>query len=198
MWLNWWWSRKFRYLLKVQTPATSGNVYHYKEWCLECTGVGAVQVYPLKDENFQSKNGHVTCVITNSNKEPASNKLIQTVKNYIDPNDGTGEGQAPIGATVHILSVTPVPINIKFDVQIDTSTTLDIVKSTLATSVTTYLRNTTFTTKKVNITKIGSFILDISGVTDYSNLTINNSTNNINLSETQVAVIGEINIGLMN
>lgn len=187
-----------RYLLKIQTPSTSGNVYQYKEWCLSCTGVGDAHVYPLKDENLQPKNGHVTCIIADSNKEPASNELIQTVKNYIDPNDGTGEGQAPIGATVHVLSVKPVNINIQFDVQIDTSITLDNVKSTLSNSVIKYLRDTTFNSKKVNITKIGSFILDINGVLDYSNLKLNNTTENINLSEIEVGVLGEIDIGVMN
>ena len=36
-----------RFLLRVQTPPTSGNVYHYMSWALEVSGVGAVQVYPL-------------------------------------------------------------------------------------------------------------------------------------------------------
>ena len=36
-----------RYLLRLQTPPTSGNQYHYRLWALEVTGVGGVQIYPL-------------------------------------------------------------------------------------------------------------------------------------------------------
>lgn len=35
-----------RLLIKVQTPATSGNVNHYKLWALEVTGIGDVKVFP--------------------------------------------------------------------------------------------------------------------------------------------------------
>ena len=35
-----------RFLLKMRTPATSGNVYHYEQWALECAGVGHVRVFP--------------------------------------------------------------------------------------------------------------------------------------------------------
>lgn len=187
-----------RYLLKVQLPATSGNVYQYEQWCLSCTGVGNVKVYPLKDENLNSKNGHVTCVIADSNYKGASADLINTVKNYIDPNDGTGEGQAPIGATVHIISVSEILLNITADVQIDTSTTLGIVQDSLSTLVENYLKSIALTTKKISIAKIGSLIMNISGVEDYSNLKINNSTDNITLSETQVAVVGTVTLGVIS
>ena len=36
-----------RYILRLQTPPTSGNQYHYRAWALEVTGVGGVQIYPL-------------------------------------------------------------------------------------------------------------------------------------------------------
>jgi uncharacterized phage protein gp47/JayE len=35
-------------------------------------------------------------------------------------------------------------------------------------------------------------------VLDYSNLKLNNTTENINLSEIEVGVLGEIDIGVMN
>jgi uncharacterized phage protein gp47/JayE len=187
-----------RYLLKVQTPATSGNIYQYQQWCLSVTGVGAVKVYPLKDSNFVTKNGHVTCVITDSNKRGASQDLINAVKNYIDPVDGTGNGQAPIGATVHIISVQEIPLNITVDVQIDTTTTLDTVRTTLINSITTYLKTITFNTKKVSLVKIGSLLLDISGVQDYSNLKINGLASNLSLSEIQVATMGTVALGVMS
>jgi len=186
-----------RYLLKIQTPATSGNIHQYEEWCLSVEGVGAVKVYPLKDENLQSKNGNVTCVITDSNKQGADTDLINKVKQYICPDNGEGEGQAPIGATVNIISVQEVPLNITVDVQIDTTTTLTAVQTTLTKSIETYLKTATFSTKKVNLVRIGSLLLDISGVVDYSNLKINGSESNLPLSEIQVAVMGTVSLGVI-
>ena len=89
-----------RYDLKVKKILTSGNRNMYEYWCKQVTGVGDVKVIPLwdKDNGFNGR-GSVKCIITNSNKRKASNELIQKVKDYIDPNDGTGDGEAPIGVT---------------------------------------------------------------------------------------------------
>lgn len=187
-----------RYLLKVRTPATSGNVYQYEQWCLNVTGVGGVKVYPLKDENLVTKNGHVTCVITDSNKQSASESLIETVKNYIDPNDGTGEGQAPIGATVHIRTVTNVTLDIVANVSIDSNqTNLDTVKSTFSSLVDTYLNETVFNTKIVILKKIEALLMGITGVNDCSNLLINGLEQNITLSPLELAVLGTVTLNII-
>lgn len=36
-----------RLLLRLRTPATSGNAYHYLQWALEIEGVGNAKVFPL-------------------------------------------------------------------------------------------------------------------------------------------------------
>ncbi|PKB52281.1 hypothetical protein CRH03_25400 [Clostridium sp. HMb25] len=38
-----------RYLAAVRKPSTSGNVYDYYNWAMECNGVGAAKVFPLAD-----------------------------------------------------------------------------------------------------------------------------------------------------
>jgi uncharacterized phage protein gp47/JayE len=181
-------------LTKVQDSPTSGNVAHYKKWCLEVNGVGSVSVYPLKDENFNTKNGHVTCIITNSNKRSASAELISAVKNYVDPNNGDGTGQDPIGAYVHILSATEVPINITANISIDSTTTLANVQSAFQTAITTYLEEVVYDTKKIVYTKVGGLLSDISGVTDYSNLKINTATTNVTLTNVQIGVVGTVTL----
>ena len=42
--------------------------------------------------------------------------------------------------------------------------------------------------------KIGQAILNTDGVTDYTNLTVNQSTNNVPITETQIAVLGVLKI----
>lgn len=53
-----------RYYVKVRTPATSGNIYHYKNWAMSVVGVGACKVVPL-----WNGNGTVKVIILNSNKK---------------------------------------------------------------------------------------------------------------------------------
>lgn len=55
-----------RYYIKIQTPATSGNAYHYRLWSKEVSGVGDAKVYPL-----WNGNGTVKVLIIDSNKTGA-------------------------------------------------------------------------------------------------------------------------------
>lgn len=183
-----------RYLAYVRKPHTSGNIWDYEKWCLDCEGVGSVKVLPVTDENLQKRNGHVTCIIINSNNEPASSELIQRVINYINPDEKLGNGMAPIGASLHVLTPSLVPVNIEATISVDTSsTTLDTVKSTFITNVTSYFKTVVFSKKKVVYKKIEAILMD-SGAYDISNLTINGSYNNIIMDDLQLASIGNINI----
>lgn len=184
-----------RYLLKIRKLASSGNIADYEEWCLSVTGVGSVTVYPIMDENLNKKKGHVTCVIINSNNEPASDTLIQAVQDYISPTDENGEGEAPIGASVHIITPLPLIIDISANIIIDTSlTTLDNVKKILTDNLVTYFKGTVFTTKKIVYKKIEAILMNINGVNDCSNLKINNDEVNIPLTALQLASVGNINL----
>lgn len=69
-----------RYYDDIQTPITSGNVYHYKKWCLEVTGVGNVKIKSLWDGD-----NTVKCVIVNSNNGVPTTALINSVQKYVDP-----------------------------------------------------------------------------------------------------------------
>lgn len=185
-----------RYLEYVRKPHTSGNIWDYEKWCLEVEGVGSVKVLPVTDETLQKRNGHVTCVIINSNNEPASPELIQNVINYINPDEKLGNGTAPIGASLHVLTPSLVPINIEATISIDTlTTTLDKVKSTFITNVTSYFKTTVFKAQKLVYKKIEAILMD-AGAYDISSLTINGSTTNINISDLQLASVGNINITL--
>ena len=84
-----------RFLLRVQTPPTSGNQYHYLEWAMEVSGVGGVQVYPL-DQGANT----VGVVLVDQFGEPASEELVEQVQTHIDPDSkGIGEGRLPSALT---------------------------------------------------------------------------------------------------
>lgn len=67
-----------RYYAKVRTPGTSGNKADYINWAGEVSGVGGVSVVPVK-----YGNGTVSVAILDTNKQPASQSLLDTVLDYI-------------------------------------------------------------------------------------------------------------------
>jgi uncharacterized phage protein gp47/JayE len=159
-----------RYMLKVRTPATSGNTYHYKQWALSIDGVGAVKIIPL-----WAGPGTVKVIITDSNHHTASSDLIKAVADYI-------ETVRPIGATVTVVSPAPLAINIKADV----TGTINMV--VIKDAINTYFSKATDT---ISLVYIGKLLLD-SGLTDYENLTINGDTKAIKLTDEQLPCLGEV------
>ena len=89
-----------RYLEKVRLPATSGNKYEYYEWAKSVSGVGDARV-----QSLWNGPGTVKVIIVDANMQVASASLIQSVADYI-------ETVRPIGATVTVVSPTPIPVTI--------------------------------------------------------------------------------------
>ncbi|WP_294155773.1 baseplate J/gp47 family protein [uncultured Selenomonas sp.] len=89
-----------RYLEKVRLPATSGNKYEYYEWAKSVSGVGDARV-----QSLWNGPGTVKVIIVDANMQVAPASLIQSVADYI-------ETVRPIGATVTVVSPTPIPVTI--------------------------------------------------------------------------------------
>ena len=169
-----------RLLFKVRQPATSGNPYHYVQWATEVTGVGGVRVVRL-----WNGNGTVKVIITDANNNIASGDLIQKVQKHI-------EEQAPIGATVTVVSLEPVKINIELKVTNGTAN-----KNVIKTVVNDYFKQNVFNATYISYAVIGSIILQNSattGVLDYTDLKINNNTENIPLTDEQMPTVNEVKI----
>lgn len=172
-----------RYVLKVQTPATSGNKYHYEQWALEVTGVGSAKCIPGA--------GIVRVIIANSNKRAASKELIKETYDHID------EVRPLLAGTLEVITVKEIPINITGNVEIDTSVTLGEVQTIFKELVEKYLDDKVYKAKKVNIAKIQGLLIDIDGVLDCKDIKINGCTSNITLNEDEIAVLQKVNLGVM-
>lgn len=172
-----------RYVLKVQTPATSGNKYHYEQWALEVTGVGSAKCIPGA--------GIVRVIIANSNKRAASKELIKETYDHID------EVRPLLAGTLEVITVKEIPINITGNVEIDTSVTLGEVQTIFKELVEKYLDDKVYKAKKVNIAKIQGLLIDIDGVLDCKDIKINGCTSNITLNEDEIAVLQNVNLGVM-
>ena len=188
-------SLRERYLIEVQKPATSGNIYHYMQWAREVPGVGDSKVFPL-----WNGNNTVQVVVIDDNKAPASEELVKRVQEYIDPKGksgetwGTGAGQAPIGAYCTITSATAKNINVDVTVVLNSSYELQNVISDVKDKIKQYLKDIAFIKSAVSYSVLGSMILDIEGISEWTELSINGSHSNVSIGEKEVAVMGTVNV----
>lgn len=178
-----------RLLNKIRTPATSGNIHHYKNWALEVVGVGRARVIPL-----HAGAGTVKVLILSSEMQAADEELISKVKAHIGADD-TGSGKAPIGATVTVASGTLKAVNVSVDVE-EQGYTLEEVKSKLEHNLKTYLKSLAFNEQAqgVSYAKISDIVFNTEGVKDYQNLTVNGGTANIALEIQEFPSLGTLEV----
>lgn len=179
-----------RFLIRVQTPPTSGNVYHYLSWALEVSGVGAAQVYPL---------GHgdntVDVVIVDAAGLPAGRDLVAAVQKHIDPdNAGLGYGQAPIGAYCYVSAAEGIPIAITVTAAALAGFEQSVVTESIKKKIGAYLASIAFKEDSVSYGMIASAILSTEGVKNFENLTVNGGTSNVPVAARKVAVLGEVHV----
>lgn len=179
-----------RFLEYVRTPGTSGNVQNYRQWALSIPGVSAVHVIPL-----WNGNGTVKVVILGPDGTPANKELVQQVQNYIAGDDNYGNRQAPIGATVTVIAAEAVTISVTADIAIDESlATKDVIINNFRDSLNAYLKDNAFISATIRLVKIGGILINQNGVIDYANLKINGGTDNIETTEEQVVIIGDVDL----
>lgn len=166
-----------RYLEKVSRPNVSGNKYHYIEWAKEVSGVGDVKVIPL-----WNGAGTVKVVIVDADNRPADSELISKVKEHIEEN-------RPIGAEVTVVSASPVMINISVRLTADNTSN---IQTTFENVLKDYLSGEAVKKEYISYAKIGSLILSISGVEDYTDLKVNSGTENIKIADGAVPVLESV------
>ena len=176
-----------RYYLALQNNETSGNVAHYKAWCLEVTGCNYCKVVPLWDGN-----GTVKCVIANANKRAASPELIQQVKDHVAKLDD-GTGKAPIGADLTVVSYAEKTIDIDLQVLLDTGYELDEVKAIIKTTLETRFKDMDIDSEAIRIFDIYKALSKIDGILDISDIKLNNGTSTIKLND-EIPILGTLTV----
>ncbi len=166
-----------RFYEKVRTPATSGNAYQYSQWALEVPGVGGAKVLPL-----ENGPGTVTILVVDGNKE-ISEALPVIVAEHI-------ESVRPIGATVTVTNPIGKVIDVSALVKLDGSKTMENVSEAFEIALKSLLSGTVFTTFSVSYAKIGSLLLDVPGIEDYSGLIVNGGSGNITIGNKEVPIKG--------
>ncbi len=179
-----------RFFARVRTPGTSGNKSDYMQWALGVAGVGAALVIPL-----WNGPGTVKVVLLDSDKQPASQAIVDAAQEYIDPDPGLGEGKAPIGAAVTVEAATTVNVDVTATVVLTGVRTLAEVQGLFEAALADYLESIAFSSDPTaRYVRIGSMLLDTEGVQDYSNLLVNGGTGNVAIADGQVAVKGAVTL----
>lgn len=177
-----------RYYEYLQNPATSGNIYHYKQWAKAVPGVGDAKVVPL----WKGKNT-VKVVIVDDKLKPANKELVKRVQDYIDPGSkGLGQGTAPIGAHCTIVSAKEKNISVEVKVSIESNKELSELKNEIIDNIEKYFREVSFKSDFISYAKIGASILYTPGILDYEDLKVNGSLDNIYLGDEEAPVLKDV------
>lgn len=175
-------SLRERFLFKVRKPSTSGNVYDYYNWTMECAGVGAAKIYPLA-----SGPGTVKVVIADAERSGAGPELITQVKEHI-------EELRPIGADVTVVSVRERSISVTAKVKLQVGINLGMVQELFLRALTGFLQKGAFDIAYVSLARVGNLLLDIPGIEDYTELKLNGQAVNVSLADEEIAVAGAVTL----
>ena len=201
-----------RYFASFGAQAFGGNIAAYRQAILAINGVGAVQVYPA-----WKGGGTVLCSILGADLKPALPAVVSEVQEIICPSEDGGNtpspdgyGMAPIGAAVTITTATELTLNITCNIQFEGSVQDGVAtyQTEIEEKIAEYLHEVcgtwgeplkTYTVSypvMVYVARIIYAVLQISSVVNMTNVLINGSPNDLELTETaelqQIPVLGTV------
>lgn len=143
--------------------------------------------------------GTVLLTILGSDFNVASNQLIQTVQQEIDPTDAPGEGYglAPIGHIVNVKSARGVEISVKTEITFETGYSWSNMRIAMEEAIKGYLLELcksweSTSSLVVRIAQIETRLLQIKGIVDIGNTTINGVNKNLALDQYEIPVFKEV------
>lgn len=173
-----------------KNPATSGNENHYREWALECDGVGACKVTRL-----WNGPGTVRVLLAGYDRHAVDETVVNSVAEHI-------ETVRPVGADVTVLSAGETSISVSAQVVLTDGAALAGVQAAFVVQLDAYLqelaneyfRDSQVYDYTVHYNKIASLLMDIDGVVDFTALTVNGGVANVVIGGTAVPVCGEVEL----
>ena len=178
-----------RFYSSVNSVAFGGNIADYMEKVKEIDGVGAVKVIPV-----WNGGGTVKLIILDNSYNSASDILIENVQNAVGHE---GDGIAPIGHMVTTVAAENFEITINTTITLQEGFEISVVKTAIEKVINDYFTEVkkeweNSTTLTVRIVHIESRMLDVNGVVDIANTTLNGSTSNLILTNEQIPLLSEV------
>ena len=187
-------SLRKRYYDSLESEAFGGNISDYKEKVNKLQDIGGVKVYPV-----WNGGGTVKLVLINSSYDTPSTELINQTQEKIDPiqNQGKGLGVAPIGHIVTVVGVEKISVNINTNITYQDGWNFEELKSSIEQTIDYYFKelNKTWADKEnliIRVSQIETRLLDLEGVLDIENTTINGNASNLTIDKDSIVTRGDI------
>jgi uncharacterized phage protein gp47/JayE len=183
-----------RYFASLKAEAFGGNVQDYKEKTNALPGVVGVKVYPAWDGG-----GTVRLAIIASGFSVPSPELVDEVQTAIDPtgHSGEGVGLAPIGHAVTVAGVTSAEVDIVLEITYQDDWGWEDVEPYAQAAVDAYFHELAMGWADsdaviVRISQIETRFLDLPGVVDVANATLNGVAANLALGADEIPARGDL------
>ncbi|MGL6114417.1 MAG: baseplate J/gp47 family protein [Cetobacterium sp.] len=169
-----------RLLDYIRHPRISWNKYVFEDEARVIKEVDKAKCIPIG-------NGNVKLIITEKNKPIASEKVKTDVKNYI-----TNKILSDIN--LEVLGVTLYELNLSIEANINQDFNMDNAKEEIIKNLNEYFFNNLFSTRFLYF-DIANVILNCKSIDKLSDLKINNTKDDLVISEDKLCIINQIKIG---
>lgn len=183
-----------RYYDSLNSQAFGGNITDYKEKTNSLDGVGGVKVYPV-----WNGGGTVKLVIINSDFEKPSEMLVSSVQTIIDPtqNQGNGVGIAPIGHIVTVLGCNETVVNVATRITFQEGWNWEALKPYAEQAIDDYFKElasdwASLDNIIVRISQIEIRLLNLTGVLDIADTTLNGVAHNLTVEADNIPKRGNV------
>lgn len=137
--------------------------------------------------------GTILLTILNSDFDVASDTLIKTVQQTIDPDEYAGEGYglAPIGHIVKVKSAEKIEVTVKTNITFDVGYGWSNLQNSIDEAISNYLLELRKSWADnpylvVRISQIETRLLNIKGIVDIANTKLNGASENLTLGKYEV------------
>ena len=176
---------KARFFDYMKKPSIPGNKAYYEKLAAEVDGVGKAQCIPL-----WNGAGTVKVVIADTSMKAANNTLVNSVQSHINDNRF-------IGADVTVAAATELTVNVACKLSTDSTVAESEVYTAVCSVLSEYFKKLSFpdtTGTYITYAKILTLIMSVEGVSDCTELKINNGTANIPIPSANVVVLGVVTV----
>lgn len=184
-----------RYLASFTSESFGGNIAQYKQYVNAIAGVGGCKVEPV-----WKGASTVKVVVISSEYGACSDYLIQQIQDAACPSQGSGYGFAPIDHDVTVVSAEAVKVTVTAKFAYMSGHSWNSLKDAVTEKIAEYLKSLssvwadgdTDTKTTVYIAKLQAAVLDVPGVVDITETTLNGEASNLVLNWDQIPVVGEV------
>ena len=184
-----------RYIESFTSQSFAGNIAAYKEKFASIQGIGGSKIYPT----WQGA-GTVKAVLISSDYTAVSDYLINQIRAEAVPAKGSGYGWAPIGHNLTIESVKEVVISVSTQVTYAAGYSSSNLSEKIKEKIKEYLKGIAEAWKEgdehteaiIYISRLESAILDVQGVLDVNNTSLNKNSSNLTLQSDEIPKLGEV------